>query len=319
MDINILLGLQEFRNGAGAFLADFLLKMTYFGELNTVLVIMAVIYWCVSKDVGTYLLMGWSGNRILNGALKVTVCAYRPWIRDARILPYGDSINTATGYSFPSGHTMNASTVYGGGAVRKDLPGILRIVLGVMVALVAFSRIYLGVHTPQDILVGAVCGTLVMWLTLKLMQWVKAHPEKDLLILFIGIALAICVAVYAGVKPYPELLDAEGKLVVDGHKMANDTFKGVGWCSAFLIGWILERRFVSFSTDIPMVKRVSRVTVGLLFYYIISLILMPLVKGWIPGAAGTITSCFIQMFYVSFVFPWCIRILEKKSVMAYRK
>ena len=319
MDINILLGLQEFRNGAGTFLADFLLKMTYFGELNTVLVIMAVIYWCVSKDVGTYLLMGWSGNRILNGALKVTVCAYRPWIRDARILPYGDSINTATGYSFPSGHTMNASTVYGGGAVRKDLPGILRIFLGVMVALVAFSRIYLGVHTPQDILVGAVCGTLVMWLTLKLMQWVKAHPEKDFLILFIGIALAICVAVYAGVKPYPELLDAEGKLVVDGHKMANDTFKGVGWCSAFLIGWILERRFVSFSTDIPMVKRVSRVTVGLLFYYIISLILVPLVKGWIPGAAGTITSCFIQMFYVSFVFPWCIRILEKKSVMAYRK
>ena len=319
MDINILLGLQEFRNGAGVFLADFLLKMTYFGELNTVLVIMAVIYWCVSKDVGTYLLMGWSGNRILNGALKVTVCAYRPWIRDARILPYGDSINTATGYSFPSGHTMNASTVYGGGAVRKDLPGILRIVLGVMVALVAFSRIYLGVHTPQDILVGAVCGTLVMWLTLKLMQWVKAHPEKDFLILFIGIALAICVAVYAGVKPYPELLDAEGKLVVDGHKMANDTFKGVGWCSAFLIGWILERRFVSFSTDIPMVKRVSRVTVGLLFYYIISLILVPLVKDWVPGAAGTITSCFIQMFYVSFVFPWCIRILEKKSVMAYRK
>ena len=319
MDINILLGLQEFRNGAGAFLADFLLKMTYFGELNTVLVIMAVVYWCVSKDVGTYLLMGWSGNRILNGALKVTVCAYRPWIRDARILPYGDSINTATGYSFPSGHTMNAATVFGGGAVRKDLPGMLRAALGVMVVLVAFSRIYLGVHTPQDILVGAVCGTLVMWMTLKLMQWVKAHPEKDLLIVFIGIALAICVAVYAGVKPYPELLDAEGKLVVDGHKMANDTFKGVGWCSAFLVGWILERRFVSFSTDIPMVKRVSRVTVGLLFYYIISLILMPLVKGWIPGAAGTITSCFIQMFYVSFVFPWCIRILEKKQVKSYKK
>ena len=309
MDINILLGLQDFRNGAGAFLADFLLKMTYFGELNTVLVIMAVIYWCVSKDVGTYLLMGWSGNRILNGALKVTVCAYRPWIRDARIIPYGNSINTATGYSFPSGHTMNASTVFGGGAVRKDLPGMLRAALGVMVVLVAFSRIYLGVHTPQDILVGAVCGTLVMWLTLKLMQWVKAHPEKDVLILCVGIALAICVAVYAGVKPYPELLDAEGKLVVDGHKMANDTFKGVGWCSAFLVGWILERRLVSFSTDIPMVKRISRLAVGLLFYYIISLIFVPLVKGWIPGAAGTITSCFIQMFYVSFVFPWCIRLL----------
>ena len=129
MDINILLGLQEFRNGVGAFLTDFMFKMTFLGEVNTVLVIMAAIYWCFSKDFGTYLLMGWSGNRILNGALKVSVCAYRPWIRDARIVPYGDSMTTATGYSFPSGHTMNASTLYGGGAVRKELPGIMRIVL----------------------------------------------------------------------------------------------------------------------------------------------------------------------------------------------
>ena len=122
MDIDILLALQDFRNGPGAFLASFLSKMTWLGELNTALVIMALIYWCVSKEFGSYLLMGWSGNRLVNGMLKVTVCAYRPWIRDARVVPYGDSIKTATGYSFPSGHTMNAASVYGGGAVRKDLP-----------------------------------------------------------------------------------------------------------------------------------------------------------------------------------------------------
>lgn len=60
---------------------------------------------------------------------------------------------------------MNAASVFGGGAVRKDLPILLRVVLGITVVLVAFSRIYLGVHTPQDILVGTVAGTLVMWLT----------------------------------------------------------------------------------------------------------------------------------------------------------
>lgn len=70
--------------------------------------------------------------------LKVTVCAYRPWVRDARIVPHGNSIITATGYSFPSGHTMNAATVFGGGAVRKDLPGLLRMVLGITVVLVSF-------------------------------------------------------------------------------------------------------------------------------------------------------------------------------------
>ncbi len=84
--------------------------------------------------------MGWSGNRVVNGLLKVTVCAYRPWIRDARIIPYGDSKTTATGYSFPSGHSMNGASLYGGGAIRKELPRVLRIVLGVILCLIAFSR-----------------------------------------------------------------------------------------------------------------------------------------------------------------------------------
>ena len=311
MDINILLALQDFRNGAGAFLAGFFSKMTWLGELNTALIIMALLYWCVSKDFGAYLLMGWSGNRLVNGMLKVTVCAYRPWIRDARVVPYGDSITTATGYSFPSGHTMNAATVYGGGAVRKDLPRVLRIVLGLLVLLVAFSRNYLGVHTPQDVLVGAAAGILVMWLTVKLMEWVKIHPEKDLLVVCIGVGLAIAVAIYAAVKPYPVDKDAAGKVLVEGAKMANDTFKGVGWCAAFLTGWILERRFVQFSTAISMVKRFTRLAVGLLSYYAVSLIFVPAVKNWISGAPGTFVSCYLQMLYVAFIFPWILKRFEK--------
>jgi hypothetical protein len=58
MDINILLALQDFRNGAGAFLSDFFSKMTFLGELTTAMVLMAIIYWSVSKDFGSYLLMG---------------------------------------------------------------------------------------------------------------------------------------------------------------------------------------------------------------------------------------------------------------------
>ena len=311
MDMDILLGLQSFRNGGGAFLNDFLSKMTFLGELNTAIVIMAVLYWAVSKELGTYLLMGWSGNRLVNGVLKVTVCAYRPWIRDARIIPYGNSMTTATGYSFPSGHSMNASTVFGGGMVRKDMPAALRVILGIILLLVGFSRLYLGVHTPQDVLVGFLAGCLVMWLTVRLMRWVEAHPEKDWLVVCIGLGLAAAVAVYAAVKGYPADYDAEGKLIVDGAKMANDTFKGVGWSAAFLIGWILERRFVGFATDIPLTRKLTRAAGGLLGYYTFSLILVPLVKSWIPGPAGTIVSCFIQMFFVSFLFPWCFHRLEK--------
>ena len=311
MDIDILLGLQAFRNGSGAILAEFLSKMTFLGELNTALVIMGAIYWGISKDMGAYLMMGWSGNRLVNGVLKVTFCAYRPWIRDARIIPYGTSMTTATGYSFPSGHSMNASSVYGGGMVRRDMPAALRVTLGLILVLVAFSRLFLGVHTPQDVLVGIAAGCLVMWLTVRLMRWVEAHPKMDWVVVCVGLALAAGVALYAGLKPYPADYDAEGKLIVDGAKMANDTFKGIGWCAAFLIGWILERRFVRFSTDIPMVMRVTRITTCLLSYYAVSFILVPLVKGWIGGPAGTMVSCFVQMFCVSFVFPWCFTLIEK--------
>ena len=313
MDISILLGLQGFRNEAGGFLADFLAKMTFLGELNSAIVIMAILYWCVSKDLGTYLMMGWSGNRLVNGALKVTFCAYRPWIRDARILPYGNAITTATGYSFPSGHTMNAATVFGGGAMRSDLPWPLRIALIVVVALVAFSRIYLGVHTPQDVLVGMGAGLLVMWLISKLMQWVAKHPDRDWIVACVGIVLGAAVALYAAVKQYPQNVDAEGKLIVDGAKMANDTFKGVGYCVAFLVGWILERRFVGFSTDVPTARKLSRAVFGLVSYYAVSLILAPLVKKWIPGFAGTTLSCFLQVFYVVFLFPLAAARLERRS------
>ena len=316
MDMDILLFLQEFRNGAGAFLTDFLSKMTFLGELNSALVIMAVLYWSVSKELGAYLLMGWSGNRLVNGALKVTFCAYRPWIRDARILPYGNSMTTATGYSFPSGHTMNAATVFGGGALRRDLSRALRIALGVIVALVAFSRIYLGVHTPQDVLVGTAAGMLVMALILRLMQWIAAHPEKDVLVVCVGTALGIAIALYARLKGYPEDYDTEGRLIVDGVKMANDTFKGVGYCVAFLIGWLLERRFVGFSTEVPLAQKLTRAVVGLLGYYAVSLILGALLKAWLPGPAGTTLSCFLQMFYVAFLFPLCAKQMERRRAAA---
>ena len=313
MDMDILLFLQEFRNGAGGILTDFLSKMTFLGELNSVLVMMAVIYWCISKEAGAYLMMGWSGNRLVNGALKVTVCAYRPWIRDARILPYGNSISTATGYSFPSGHTMNGATVFGGSAMRKELPKKLRVVLGIIVALIAFSRIFLGVHTPQDVLVGAGAGLLVMYLTLRLTRWLAAHPEKDWLVACVGIGLGIAVALYAALKAYPADYDADGKLIVDGAKMANDTFKGVGYCVAFLVGWMMERRFVGFSTEISLKQKLTRAVIGLFGYYVVSLILSSLIKTWMPGPAGTTLSCFVQMFYVVFLFPWGSKLVEQRN------
>ena len=74
--------------------------------------------------------------------------------------------------------------------------------------------------------------------------------------------------------------------------------------------WILERRFVGFSTDVPVQRKLSRCAAGLIGFYAVSLILMPWIKAWFPGPAGTILSCFVQMFYIVFIFPWCARLAE---------
>ena len=312
MDMEILLHLQQFRNGTGAVFADFLSKMTYLADSKTALLIMAIIYWGISRKFGTFLLMGWNANRLVNGFLKITVCAYRPWIRDPRIVPFGKSIDTATGYSFPSGHSTNAASLYGGGMMWKPFPGILRVLFGFLVVLVPFSRLYLGVHMPQDVLFGTGIGLLVMWLTLKMTEQLEIHPEKDWIVSAIGIILALALGVYAAFKPYPADYDANGALLADGSKMAYDTFKCVGWVSAFLIGWILEKRFVRFSTDVPAGTKATRITAGVLGYYAVSLILVPLIRDSLAGAASAVVSCFLQMFYVVFLFPLLFECLEKR-------
>lgn len=311
IDLEILMQLQHFRNGIGEIFADFLLRMTFLAETLPVFSIMAVIYWSFNKKLGTFLLMGWSANRLLNGFLKITVCAYRPWIRDDDIEPFGKAKHTATGYSFPSGHSTNAASVYGGAMLWKETPGMLRTLLCIMIILIPFSRLYLGVHTPQDVLGGIGIGLTVMWLTKLLLQKIEDHPKLDWLVLGVGITLAILLAVYAAFKSYPMDYDEKGKLLVDGAKMAKDTFKCVGWSSAFLIGWFLEKRLIGFSTDVPGSIKATRIAWGMFGYYAVALILAPLAKDAIDGKAGTVVLCFLQMFYIVFIFPLLFSLFEK--------
>ena len=310
MDLDILLALQNARNAAGPFLTDLMKAFTFLGELNTVLALMAAVYWCLSKEIGTLMLMGWSGNRLVNGVLKVSACVYRPWIRSGDIIPADGVKATATGYSFPSGHSTNAAAAYGAPLFRRELPLWLKIISGLLIALVMLSRCFLGVHTPQDVLVGAGMGLLVMYITSAVLAWLADHPEKDLAVVTTGLILGLIIAVYAGLKPYPTDYDEAGKLLVDGAKMANDTFKGVGWCAGFLVGWLLERRFVGFSTDVPLARKLLRLIPGAGCYLAISDLLVPQIKAWIPGAPGTLYSCFFQMLFIALIFPWLMKAME---------
>ncbi len=252
MDINYLLMLQNFREATGGFLDTFMELITKLGVTSTIVFFIGIVYWGINKRQGIFLMLTLYTNRIVNGFIKITACVYRPWIRDARITPVPEALADATGYSFPSGHTTNAVSVWGGLSLNpKDgikCPKWFSIIFIILLLLIGFSRNYLGVHTPQDVIAAFVIGAAVLFLTAKLMPLIDERKNMDLWLMLGGVALCVLLILYAALKPYPTDYAADGSVIVEGSKMAVDSFKNAGMGIGFFVGWFIERRFIKFST-----------------------------------------------------------------------
>lgn len=177
MDIEYLLYLQQFRETVGSILTPLMNAVTKLSAGFLPIAMMCMIYWVFDRKTGRKILAGLGGGLFINGFLKLTFCVYRPWIRDTRILPYGDSKTAATGYSFPSGHTTRATAMFGGSGLwfMEKKHSVVAGLLFVLVFLTMFSRNYLGVHTPQDVLVGFISTAVMMYLT----GWLELWSEKE--------------------------------------------------------------------------------------------------------------------------------------------
>ena len=248
MDIQYLLWLQDLRNATGGVLDEFFNALSKFA-VDIMPFLPFIIFWGVSKKWGYRYIATWGIGELVNGLIKLTVCAYRPWIRSDRIEPAGDSKVAATGYSFPSGHTMVATITYGTTLVwQKDKRKWLAILCGILILLTGFSRNFLGVHTPQDVAVG-LCESAVIILIVGAVQKKVDGNEKLLDILTLaGFAAVILSLVYIIYKPYP--MDyVDGKLLVDPQSMMNDSFKACGAFIGFLIGSYIDRHYLHY--EIP--------------------------------------------------------------------
>ena len=248
MDIQYLLALQDLRNATGDVFNEF------FNALSKVAVeimpfLPFIIFWCADKKWGYRFITTWGTSEIVNGVIKLTVCAYRPWIRSDLIQPAGDSKVAATGYSFPSGHTVAATVTYGTAAAwqwkKRRWISVLCIVL---ILLTGFSRNFLGVHTPQDVFV-AICESVALILIVGFIQRKLEGNEKAYDILTIlGFIAVVGVILYITLKPYP--MDyVDGKLIVDPNAMMNDSFKACGAVLGILLGSLIERHFIHY--EIP--------------------------------------------------------------------
>ncbi|MBR1603819.1 MAG: phosphatase PAP2 family protein [Synergistaceae bacterium] len=318
MDIEYLLFLQDFRNSIQDAWTPFLEWFSMFST-NYILLFPAFIYWCIDKRKGLFVFAAWKISVTINALVKLTCCIYRPWVRDPRILPAGDAIRTATGYSFPSGHTMMAAPIYGGLALLSLKAAALKALRFAMCALwllavltTAFSRNYLGVHTPQDVIVGILLGFVSIYIAVKIFKYLDTHPERENLFLILGFLFALLTLIYVTYKPYP--MDyVDGKLLVDPAKMQRDSWRDAGGLIAFVIIYWLEKTFIKFKATglnlkgvilnliglIPLafiIDHAERLSVSMLDYY------------W-----GHFTGQVILFGYLMLLWPAVLKLLGNKN------
>lgn len=208
----------------------------------------------------------------MNALLKVTFCIYRPWIRDNRVESPAAVKAGATGYSFPSGHSTCSSSTYLPIAARfRKYKGIVIFCL-VMVLLTMFSRNYMGVHTPQDVIVGCGLGVISTFVILKVEKYLDKYPEKDWIFVLISVIITTCILLYVSFKSYPETY-VNGKLLVDPAKMRINSYADPGLFFGAVLALYIEKHFVKLDISGTTYEKVMRAIVGclLLVFYCTSM------------------------------------------------
>jgi len=315
MDIEYLLFLQRFRESINDSLTPFMEGISLFA-VTYLIMIPVFVYWVVSKRKGLYTLVSYYLCCGFNAIVKLTVCAYRPWIRDARVHPAGDAITTATGYSFPSGHTVTAGPIYGGLAVVSwSWKKFVSVILGIFLLLTAFSRNYLGVHTPQDVFVG-ICES-VFWLIIvaKIFTYLDEHPEKENLLLLICFIVGWLGIAYITFKPYP--MDyVDGKLLVDPQKMMNDGYGDICLLIAFPVARYIEKRWIGFQAPGLEGAGLAAGIVGLIPLFLMIKFMRPALDGVLGTHWGHFVNTFIIVLYCIALWPLVIKAVSKTEAKA---
>ena len=232
-----------------------MLIVTMLGEETAFLAIALIVFWCVDKKRG-YLVMavGFMGT-VANQFLKLLCRVPRPWVLDENFTVVGDAKEAAGGYSFPSGHSQNAVGTLGAVALT-DKKRWIKVICVAFMALVPFSRMYLGVHTLADVLVGSGMALALVW---GLYPVIFKCGDKGMRILIaVMIAMSIGLLAYVELFPFPADMDAHN--LESGVKNA---YTMIGCLVGVAVVFEVEKRYICFETKAVWWAQLLKIALGL--------------------------------------------------------
>ncbi len=134
--------------------------ITLAGSEYFYLMLLPIVFWCIDEKIGTRLGLIVMFSSFVNLWLKDVFKQLRPYQVDPSV-----GLSSDSSYSLPSGHAQGSSTLWGFLAPYIKKPwGLLLAIFAPI--LIGFTRVYLGVHYPSDVMAGWVLGygIVVLWM-----------------------------------------------------------------------------------------------------------------------------------------------------------
>ncbi len=278
-----------FQNISSPFLDSFANVASAVGEETFIIGVTLYILWNLDKNRGFTIYSTLLFSVISMGLLKAIVRAPRPF----QVLESinGKRLATATGYSFPSGHTTTGSSFYSALAFAYKKRA-LSIICAIMIILVGTSRLYLGVHWPIDVFGGLVLGIGITLIAYAKMSALYENKERRYTFtVIIGIVTFVAGLILA--------------ILLNMHSIDevafSDLMKTLALAGGGYLGFALEVQKVNYSVEASLQKKLVRFFLGM-----IGVISIMALKTVIPEAlysVGSFSRYALLGFWATGLFP----------------
>ena len=268
--------------------------ITRLGEETILIVVFCVIFWSISKRTGYVIGISFFLSALLVQGMKAVFRVPRPWIYDPSFSPVDGSVTEATGYAFPSGHTQNAAAWLGalGSQIKQN---IVKFTLFFLAILVAFSRLYLGVHYLSDVVVSLLISFAVIFLACKILPEEFAGRKKELVLPLIILSSAAIVVMIIIYLYHNEITEAS---------QLRDAAIAAGAAFGFAVGMYIERVYIQFSVKArSTLFQIIKVVIGIVGVLVFQEGFRVLGSGLIGDGA----RYFLIVIWIMVIYPLVIR------------